>query len=137
MVYTQILFVTKFCSHWKYCNITRNIPDLVSKSICHFNMNPGKFSCSNSRPLLPKWRICRMALIKLHNIAIVGFVCDDIMNERSKILMQFHTSWLASLRTRYYFRLRFSFICSGYDFTLIKKSQTLNCYSFLQKFLLK
>ena len=89
------------------------------------------------RPLLPKWRICRMALIKLHNIAIVGFVCDDIMNEQSKMLMQFHTSWLASLRTRYYFRLCFSFICSGYDFTLIKKSQTLNCYSFLQKFLLK
>ena len=36
-----------------------------------------------------------------------------------------------------YFRLCFSFSCSGYDFTLIKKSRTLNCYSFLQKFLLK
>ena len=34
------------------------------------------------------------------------------------------------------FRLCFSFSCSGYDLTLIKKSRTLNCYSFLQKFLL-
>ena len=34
------------------------------------------------------------------------------------------------------FRLSFSFSCSGYDLTLIKKSRTLNCHSFLQKFLL-
>ena len=36
-----------------------------------------------------------------------------------------------------YFRLCFSFSCSGYYFTLIKKCHTLNSYSFLQKFLLK
>ena len=52
-------------------------------------------------------------------------------------LSQFNISWLAALRTWYYFGLRFSFSCSGYDLTLIKKSHTLNCYSFLQKFLLK
>ena len=28
----------------------------------------------------------------------------------------------------------FYFSCSGYDFTVIKKSYSLNCYSFLQKF---
>ena len=52
-------------------------------------------------------------------------------------LLQFDTSWLASLRTWYYFRLCFSFSCSGYDLTLPRKSNTLNCYSFLHKFLLK
>ena len=52
-------------------------------------------------------------------------------------LLQFNTSWLASLRTWYYFRLCFSFSCSGYDLTLIKKSHTRNCYLFSQKFLLK
>ena len=36
-----------------------------------------------------------------------------------------------------YFRLCFSFSCSGYDLTLIKKSHTRNCYLFSQKFLLK
>ena len=51
--------------------------------------------------------------------------------------LQFNTSWLVFLRTWYYFRLCFSFSYSGYDLTLIKESHTLNCYSFLQKFLLK
>ena len=52
-------------------------------------------------------------------------------------LMQFNTSWLASLATWCYFRLCFTFICSDYGLTLIKKNHTLNCYSLLQKFLLK
>ena len=51
--------------------------------------------------------------------------------------LYFNTSWLPSQRTWYYFRFRFSLSCSGYDLTLIKKSHTLNWYSFLQKFLLK
>ena len=46
-------------------------------------------------------------------------------------------SWLASPRTRYYFRLCFSFNCSGYDLTLIQRNHIFNCYLFLQKFLLK
>ena len=33
-----------------------------------------------------------------------------------------------------YFRLCFSFSCSGYDLTLIKKSHVLNNYLFLQKY---
>ena len=36
-----------------------------------------------------------------------------------------------------YFRLCYGFSCPGYDLTLIKKSHTLNFYSFLQKFFLK
>ena len=34
-----------------------------------------------------------------------------------------------------YFKLCFSFSCSGYDLTLIKKSHRLNLNSFLQKLL--
>ena len=49
-------------------------------------------------------------------------------------LLQFNTSWLASLGMWYYFSLLFRFGCSGYDLTL---SHTLNWYPFLQKFLLK
>ena len=44
---------------------------------------------------------------------------------------------LPALRTWYYFRLCFSFSCFVFDLTLIKKSLTLNFYSFLHKFLLK
>ena len=76
---------------------------------------------------LAKWYTWWMALIKIHNIAMGGILCDDIMSERSKIwkFLTFNTSWLASLRTWYYFRLCFSFSCSGYDLILIKKSHTL------------
>ena len=56
---------------------------------------------------LPKWRTCWMTAI-----AMVGILFDISP-------------------------LCFSFSFSGYDFTLIKKNYTLNCYLFLQKFLLK
>ena len=61
-----------------------------------------------SLPLL-EWRTCWMAAIKIHNIATGGILCNDIMSERSKYdnLLQFNTSWLAFLRTWYYFRLQF------------------------------
>ena len=55
-------------------------------------------------------------------------------SQKCESLLQFNTSWLASLRTWYYFRLCFIFSCSGYDFTLIKRSHTSNYCSFLQKF---
>ena len=35
--------------------------------------------------LFPKWRICWVAPIKIHNIAIDCILCDDIMSERSNI----------------------------------------------------
>ena len=46
-------------------------------------------------------------------------------------------SWLPALRTWYYFKLCFSLSCFVFELTLIKKSHTLNCYSFLHTFLLK
>ena len=60
-----------------------------------------------------------------------------VNSQKYENLLQFNTSWLISLRSWYYFRLCFSFSCSGHDLTLIKKSQAVNYYSFLQKFLLK
>ena len=59
-------------------------------------------------------------------------LCDDIMSKRWKIWKS-----LAIYYSIYYFRLCFSFSCSGYDLTLTKKNNTLNCYSFLHKFLLE
>ena len=88
---------------------------------------------------LPKWRTCWMAPIKIHNISMMVF-CVMILwvNSRKYVnFLQFSTSCLASLRTWYYFRLFFSFNCSGYDLALIKKCRTLNFYSFSQKFLLE
>ena len=51
-----------------------------------------------------------------------------VNDQKYDSLLQFNTSWLASLRTWYYFRLYFSFSCSGCDLTLIKKTHILNCY---------
>ena len=92
-----------------------------------------------------KWRTCWMTPM-IHSVVMDVILCDNIMSEPLKIenLFQFNTSWLESLKTWYYlacldfYRLCFTFSCSGYDLTLIKKSHTLNCcYWFLQKFLLK
>ena len=41
---------------------------------------------------------------------------------KNETILQFNTSWLASLRTWYYFRHFFGFSCSGYDLILIVKS---------------
>ena len=62
---------------------------------------------------LPEWRTCRTAPIKMHNIAKAVILCDERLN----------TSWLASLRRQCYFRLCFSFSCSGYDLTLTMIAQ--------------
>ena len=86
-----------------------------------------------------KCRTCWMAPIKFIILPLV-LSCVMILwvNDRKyENLMQFNTSWLASRRTWYFFRFCFSFIFSGYDLTLTKKSHALNFYSFLQRFLLK
>ena len=58
-------------------------------------------------------------------------LCDDIMNKQSKI-------WKSlAMYSICYFRLCFSFSCSDYDLTLSKKSNPLNCYSFLHNLLWK
>ena len=83
-----------------------------------------------------KWRTCWMAPINVHKVFCV--VISWVNGWKHENLLQFNTSWLASLRMWYlYFKLCFSSSCSGYDLTLIKKWRTLNCYSFLQIFLLK
>ena len=60
-----------------------------------------------------------------------------VNGQKYENLLQFYFNWLPALRTWYYFRFCFSFSCSVFDLTLIKNSHTLNCYSFLHKFLLK
>ena len=64
-------------------------------------------------------------------------VTSWVNGQKYENFLQFNTSWLASLRTWYYFKFYFSSSCFGYDLTLIKKSHALNCYPFLQNFLLK
>ena len=46
-----------------------------------------------------------------------------VNGQKQENLLQFNTSWLASLRIWYYFRLFSSFSCPCYDLILIKKSQ--------------
>ena len=64
---------------------------------------------------IPKWRTCWIAPIKIYNIALVG-ITPPVNSRKYDDLLQFNTSWLASLRAWYYFRLFFSFSCSGYAF---------------------
>ena len=82
--------------------------------------------------LLYKWLLWRCVILTwvvfcVMTLWVNGRKCEN--------LMRLGNSYLASLRTWYYFRLSFIFGCSGYDLTLIKNSQTLNSHYFLQKFL--
>ena len=54
--------------------------DCTLSVLCHFLL----LSLS-SHASLPKWRICWMGPIKVHNIAMVGILCDDTMSGRPKI----------------------------------------------------
>ena len=56
-------FVKKFCSHWKYCNVTHDLPDLVFRSVSLFNMNPANVCLSNST-IRTKLQICLQLTIK-------------------------------------------------------------------------
>ena len=88
---------------------------------------------------LPKWSTGWMTPIKIYSIAWVVFcvIISWLSGQKYENLLQFNASLLAFLRTWYYFRPFFSFICFGNDFKLILKSHTLNYYWFLKKFLLK
>ena len=68
---------------------------------------------------------------------LLAFLSSWVNSQKYENLLQFDTSWLASLKKWHYFRLCFTFSWSGYDLTLIKTSDPLNCYLFLQKFLLE
>ena len=96
-------------------------------------------SLSPPSPFLSDVRTCWMALQRYIILRCLVFcvMIPWVNGPKCDNLLQFNTSCLGSLGTWYYFRLCFSFSYSGYDLTLIKKSHTLNFYSFLQKFLLK
>ena len=84
--------------------------------------------------VLAEWPLCRYIIFRW----LVFCVMITWVNGRKyDNLLQFNTSWLASLRPWYYLRLGFSSSCSGYDHRLIKKSHTINYYLFLRKFLPK
>ena len=98
--------------------------------------------CCFLRLLPPLPQLTQVAEWPLYRCMILVWVVFCVMiswvnGQKSEKCFQFNSRWLGSLRTWYYFRFCFSFSCSGYDLTLIKKSHTSNCYSFLQKFLLK
>ena len=98
--------------------------------------------CCFLRLLPPLPQLTQVAEWPLYRCMILVWVVFCVMiswvnGQKSEKCFQFNNRWLGSLRTWYYFRFCFSFSCSGYDLTLIKKSHTSNCYSFLQKFLLK
>ena len=51
-----MLFVKKFCSHIKCYNITRDMPDLIFRSVYLFNMNPANvclFKANNYNKEIP------------------------------------------------------------------------------------
>ena len=102
--------------------------------LCHFLL----LSLSTLSPfpsdVTPEWPLQRYIILLW---VVFCVMISWVSGWKYENILKFNTSWLTSLRIWYYFRLCFSFSCSGYDLTIIKKSHTLNWYSFLQKFLLK
>ena len=84
--------------------------------------------------VLAEWPLKRYIILRW---LVLCVMIPCVNSQKYDNLLQFNTNWLASLGTWYYFRLCFSFSCSGHGLTWIKKCPTLNCYSFLQTFLLK
>ena len=94
------------------------VSDCTLSFLCHFLL------LLNISFHLLNWCTCWMTPIKIHNTAISGRYSVWWYHEwtvRNMKLLQFNTRSLASLRTWHYSRLCFSFSCSGYGFTLIKK----------------
>ena len=120
----------KKSAYWRIC--VRNslfwLHALLSMSFLLLSLStPFPFSSD----VLAEWPLQRYIIL----LWLVFCVIISWVNGRKyENLLQFNTNWLASLRTWYYFRLCFSFSCVGYDLSLIKKSHTLNCYPFVQKF---
>ena len=102
----------------------------MSSFLCQFILISSSTAYPFPSDVIAKWPLW---------IYIGGILCDVswVNGRKHENLSKLNTSWLTSIRTWYYFKLCFSFSCSGYDLILIKKSHTLNCYSFLQKFLLE
>ena len=65
--------------------------------------------------------------IKRYSVLLWVLFCvmvSWVKGQKHENVFQFNTSWLASLKMQYYFRLSFSFSCPGYDVTFIKSSHT-------------
>ena len=74
--------------------------------------------------LLSKWLTSWIVPINIHNILIESILYDDIMSEWSNIL-QFNTSWLASLRTRYILDFVLASVFLAMNLHLLKRTMTL------------
>ena len=105
--------------HRRICIRDIDFFDCTSSFLCHFLLLSSSTTCPFLSEVLaesPLWRY--IILLWVVFCVITSWVnCWKYEN-----LLQFNTSWLASLRTWLYFRHCFSFSCSGYDFMLIKKA---------------
>ena len=79
----------------------------------------------------------KMFLVGIRKWMVFWVRISWVNNRKYENIQLFRADLFASLQMWYYFRLCFSFCCSGNDLTVIKKSQTLNYYWFLQKYLFK
>ena len=102
--------------HWRTC--VRNITLLTTRLYVIF---VALFVYSLP---FPKGRTCWMARYIILVWVAFCVMISWVNGPKCENLLQFNTSWLESPRTWYYFKLCFSFSCSSYDLTLIKKSHT-------------
>ena len=100
------------------------------KMICRFKLNMYMlfyqishfFSCF----LIPWWYdfiIFYFIIISAIKFDTQYILSKHIQNMKKWKYPDFHTDWFPSLRMWYYFRLCFSFSCSGYKLTVIKKAK--------------
>ena len=97
--------VTKFCSHWKYCNITHDIPDRAYKSVCLSNITQQTFACLNSTSRT-KLEICSQlttkALESRNNIVLVSsFLIFNIFHTLF-LCLSFNFEHVVSYRDAWY-----------------------------------
>ena len=101
------------------------------KMICRFKLNMYMFFLSN----IPLFLLFFNSLmVWLYYFLFHYNFCNEIwhavyilskyiQNMKKWKYSDFHTDWFPSLRMWYYFRLCFSFSCSGYKLTVIKKAK--------------
>ena len=132
------------------CNIIRAPRETKKKRLSYRKKCKEEFVCGTSRfwlntllsmsiyvdffiYLLPplKWRVAEWPVsIYVVLLWVVFCVMMSWVNGRKyENPLQFNTSWLASLRMWFYFRLCFSFTCSGYDFPTLSPRLCFNIHS--------
>ena len=123
------------------CNRKVLLIDLIvaKKAICRFKLNIYMFFYQISRIFFRFLIISWYNFIVFYCIFYFGlkrFLVSALntmggIHKKYEDLPQFNADWLTSLRTWYCFKLCFSFSCSGFDLTVIKKSHIINYYMFL------